>query len=493
MSQHSFRSLFKDIAIYGFGDLTLRATSLVTLPIYTRIFSPADYGILSYVLTIINIISAVSILGCNSAYSLYFFEAETVEAKQIVTSTSLGFISLLSLAVALLFLPFASPISFWSFGTGQHALLFSLAFLSVPAGLINSMCGQVLRNQFQARLFTTLNIITAVLTVGFGLYGVVVMKLGLVGVVGGGLVAACIMLPARFWTIRAWLRPVFAYPMLKKLLAFGVPLVPMTIAYWVFEVSDRIILSKLSTLEQLGLYAVANTLTGALALVNSALGQAWSPHAFRMRTEHPDTAPQFFGHVLTYILVSFGILCVGITVFAREILVSLSSPRFYPAALAIGPLALGFVAYASTQVTAAGLSLAKKTSYLALFAWIAALLNIGLNIIFVPRWGMMAAAWSTAVSYIFLTVAYMISAQRFWRVSYEKYRAATVALLTFVCTAGVLLLPSTDFIPGLLMKTAYCLVYVALLFVFQVLDRRELKGLLALWRGVRVRVLRQQS
>src|SRR5438128_1076961 len=121
MFKPSFRSLFKDIATYGFGDLLLRATSLITLPIYTRIFSPADYGILSYVLTIINLMSAVLALGCNSAYSLYFFEAKTPEAKQVVTSTSIGFVSLSSLAAALLCLPFATPISVWSFGTGQHA------------------------------------------------------------------------------------------------------------------------------------------------------------------------------------------------------------------------------------------------------------------------------------------------------------------------------------------------------------------------------------
>ena len=493
MSQHSFRSFFKDIAVYGFGELLLRATALITLPIYTRIFSPADYGILSYVLTIINLMSAVLALGCNSAYSLYFFEAKTLEEKQIVTSTSLWFIAIWTAAVTLAFLPFAGSISRWSFRTDDYGMLFGLAFLTVPLMLFNSMCGQVLRNQFKARLFTLLNVATAFMTVAFGLYGVLVLKKGLIGVVGGGLLAAGLVLPVRLWTVRDMLRVTYSAEMLKRLLAYGVPLVPMTVAYWVFEVSDRIILGKLSTLEQLGLYAVANTLTSGLAFVNGALGQAWSPHALRMRTDQPDVAPKFFGQVLTYILVSFGILCVGLTVFAHEVLFLLSSPGFYPAALAIGPLALGFVAYASTQVTALGLSLAKKTSYFALFSWLAALLNIGLNIIFVPKWGMMAASWSTAASYIFLTVAYMLAAQRYWPVSYEKYRATTVALLTFVFTVGVLALPTMDFIAGLVVKSIYCLIYIALLFLFHVLDQRELQGMLAFWRGMRLGAVRQES
>jgi O-antigen/teichoic acid export membrane protein len=492
MSQTSFRNLFKDIAIYGFGELLFRATSIITLPVYTRIFNPSDYGVLSYVLTIINLLSAVVSLGCASAYSLYFFEATTTEARRVVTSTSLAFTAIWSFVIALFCLPFSARLSLWSFNTGQYTWLFMLAFLTVPLGLINTMCGQVLRNQFKAKLFTTLNVVTAALTVGLGIFGVVVMKRGLVGVVGGGLIAACIMLPVRLWTIRDLVRPIFSYPMLRNLLAYGVPLVPMTLAYWVFEVSDRIILGKLSTLEQLGLYAVANTLTSGLAFAHGALGQAWSPHAFKMRTEQPELAPAFFGQVLTYILVGFGILGVGLTVFAPEVLRVLASPKFYPAAAAIGPLALGFVAYASTQVTAAGLSLEKKTGYFALFSWIAAFLNIALNILFVPKWGMLAASWSTAASYVFLTAAYLITSQRFWRVSYEKYRATAVVVLTLTFIVGVVLLPSREFMPGLIIKTVYCLAYIGLLFFFHVLDKRELHGVLAFWREGRVRVVRPE-
>jgi O-antigen/teichoic acid export membrane protein len=483
MLKNQFRNLFKDIAIYGFGDLLLRATSLITLPIYTRIFNPADYGVLSYVLTVVNLVGAIVSLGLASAYSLYFFEAETEKEKQLVTFTSLSFTALWSGAVALLCLPFSNAISRLSFNTEEYGLLFALAFLTVPIGLINTMCGQVLRNQFKARLFTLLNIASALMTVGFGLYGVLVLKMGLAGVVGGGLAAACLIFPVRLWTVRDMLRPVYSNEMLRKLLGYGVPLVPMTLAYWVFEVSDRLILGKLSTLEQLGLYAVANSVTTILAFINGALGQAWSPHGFKVRVEQPEIAPQFFGQVMTYILVGFGLMCVGLTAFAREVLMILTSPKFYPAAMAIGPLALGFVAYGSTQVTAAGLSLSKKTKYFALFSWLAALLNIGLNILFVPRWGMLAASWSTALSYIFLTVSYMLMSQRFWRVAYEKRRATTVALLTIVFTVAVWFLPDAELVVSLLMKTAYCLTYVGLLFLLHVLDRRELDAALGLWQG----------
>lgn len=492
MPKHSFRDLFKDIAIYGLGDILLRATAFITMPIYTRIFAPEDFGVLSFINTGVNLFSGVLILGGNSAYALFFFEAKTRPEKQLITSTWLGFLSLWSLAIILLSLPFTGALSRWSFRTDQYRLLCALGLLSVPVSLINTMCGQVLRNQFQARLFTTLSVISSLLTIGLGLFGAVILKMGLTGVIGGGLIAGILILPVRLWTAREMLRPMFSARMLQKLLAYGVPLVPMTLAYWVFEVSDRLILAKLSTLGQLGLYAVANGATSILIFANVSLGQAWSPHAIRIYEDQPEFAKAFFGQMMTYILVGFGVLCVGLTVFAREILMILATPPFYPAALAIGPLALGAVAYASTQVTALGISLSKKTKYFAFFSWAAAILNFVLNILFVPRWGMMAASWSTAVSYIFLTAVYLITSQRLRPVDYEKRRLITVITLTIGFTVAAPLLPGFDSITTIILKIAYCLTYVALLLTFHVIDQREGSMILRTLRGLRIRRVREE-
>jgi O-antigen/teichoic acid export membrane protein len=226
-------------------------------------------------------------------------------------------------------------------------------------------------------------------------------------------------------------------------------------------------------LDQVGLYAVANSLTSVLAYVYGALGQAWSPRAYKVYTEQPEEAPKVYGHVLTYVLLAFGILSVGFTSFAPEVLVLLSTPKFYPAATAVGPLALGFVAYASTQVTAAGISITKRTNYITVYSWIAALLNLGLNVWLIPIWGMMASSWATAMSYVFLTVAYAITTQKLYPLVYEKWRSGLTIVLTVAFTIAAPLLPDLGLIGGILLKAAYCLSFVAALFAFRVLDQRE--------------------
>lgn len=477
------RDLFKDLLIYGTGDIFLKAATFLTLPFYTRIFTPEEYGIWSFVVTSVGLLNSILVLGGDSAYARFFFEAKTEKEKQLITSTWFGFLALWSGSVILFCLPFVGLFSTWSFGTREHGLLFTLTLLAAPVALINTMCGQALRNRFQAQTFVVINVAATLLSIGFSLFGAIVLKLGLTGVLGGTFFAALVILPFRIWTVRDLLSPTFSLQILRKLLKFGVPIVPSSLAYWVFAVSDRILLGKLSNLEQVGLYTVANQVTGILAFFNGALGQAWSPHAIRVYEEHQEYAPIFFGRVMAYVLAGFGLLSVGITTFSHEILMVLTTPSFHAASFAIGPLALAIAAYATTHVTALGISLKKKTHYFAMFSWVAALLNVGLNVLLIPKWGMMAACWTTLAAYVFLTAAYLTFSQRLLPVFYEKKRILVVGGLSFLFTFSAPLLPTFSLIFNILIKSLYCFTFVGLVFLLKGLGGREWEAFLTFMRG----------
>lgn len=466
-----FRKLLRDLAVYGGTDVLLKAVGFITLPIYTRVFSPGEYGAWAVVVAAAGVFGAVVGLGGDSAYARYFFEAKTDEERQRVTSTWFLFLAGWSVGLTVLCLPLSGLLSRWVLDSGGDAALVVLALLAVPVGLMNAMCGQALRNQFRAQLFAALNVATTLLTVGLGLAAVLLLDMGVAGLLAGALAAATVMLPLRLYSVRGLLCRSFSPSLLRALLAYGVPLVPTTLAYWVFTSSDRIMLARLSTMEQVGLYAVANGATSVLAFANSALSQAWSPHAVLLYEREPERAPAVYGQVLVYLLAGFGVLTVGITAFAPELLRVLATPEFAGAAAAVGPLALGYMAYASTQVTSLGISLTKRTGYFALYSWAAALLNVALNLWAVPRWGMAGAAWATMVAYVFLTLAYVVTGQRLWAVVYERRKLAAVVSLTFAFTLGTRLLPPMGLAAGVALKALYCAVFGVLLLACVVAPR----------------------
>ena len=66
--------LGKDSAVYGLGGVLAKSVSFFTLPIYTRIFTPADYGTIDMLAVLSSFLGAILVMGMDSAQSMYFFK-----------------------------------------------------------------------------------------------------------------------------------------------------------------------------------------------------------------------------------------------------------------------------------------------------------------------------------------------------------------------------------------------------------------------------------
>lgn len=478
------RRLVRDVGIYGIGDFLVKASAVLTLPIYTRLFPPDEFGAYSLILTGVGLISAILILGGDSAYARFFFaESEGVD-RRVLTTTWLGFLAIWAGALSAALFLARGELARLSFGSPDLGVAIGLAVAGAPISLMNNMLGQVLRNRFQSGLFISLNLLSTLLTIGLSVYAVIVLRLGITGMLLGTLAGALLVLPIRFYVVREMFAPVFSAALLGRILRYSVPLVPASLAYWVFISSDRFMLGKLSTLDELGLYTVAVTVAGVMSFVNGAIGQAWSVHAVRIYEERRGDAPELFGRMLTYLTAGFGLLCVGLSAFAGEAIALLSAPAFAAAAAAVGPLALGMVAMASTQVTALGMTLRNRTVFVLAGSWIAALINLGLNVLLIPKWGMLGASWSTAIAYWCLTLSYLGFSQRLLPLRLALPALLSTVGLTVAFTVGTAALPTGPVYLSLLLRGLFCLAYVALLFAFRVLSwddlttARRLLGLL---------------
>lgn len=480
----SIRRLARDIAIYGSADFVLRASAFLTLPIYTRVFDPGEYGLWSFVVTFTFLLNTVLVLGGDAAYARFFFAARDRRELEVLTSTLVFFLALVGCATVAVILPFSGLVADWSFGTREHRDLIVLALLAGPVVVVNTILGQALRNQFRPVLFAALNIATAVLGVGLSLYLIVGRDFGVEGVLVGALVAALLVLPARVWAVRSLLRPVFSGAVLRRLLVFGLPLVPAAAAGWVISVSDRIVLGKLADLREVGLYAVAASVASVLTFLNAPLGEAWTPHAVQAYERDQETARDFYGRVLTYIVLGFGFLAVAVTAFGRELLSLLTQPEYTAARTAIAPLALAAVAFATIQVTSAGISLRRKTGYIAAVTAVGAAVNLILNLLLVPVWGMRASAWATAVTAVLLTVAYGLISHRLWRIRYETRRVAVIAAATVAFTVGAQALPELPLPGAIALQAGYCLAYLAVLLTLGAVDRRETRAAASVLTGL---------
>ena len=116
---------------------------------------------------------------------------------------------------------------------------------------------------------------------------------------------------------------------------------------------------------------------------------------------------------------------LALTLFAKEIL-DLVAPSFHDAYLAVGPLALGTALYGVSTVLTTGLAIVRKTVHLAALAVSAATLNVVLNFVLIPPFGIVGAGLATAAGYGALALSYYWLAQRLYPTPYEPRKVVTL-------------------------------------------------------------------
>jgi len=296
---------------------------------------------------------------------------------------------------------------------------------------------------------------------------VVLFNLGVAGALLGAATASLVMIPVRLMSIRDLLSRSFSFKFLKQLLLFGLPLVPMNIAFWLFSNADRLMLARLATLEAVGLYSIAGSLAAVIMLLQNAIGQSWLPHGIKLFEEDEALASSVFARTMVIFLAAMGIIIIGFVALAQEVIFILVPPAYYDAFKVIPFLAAGFIFFTSAHVSVVAIMAKNKTTYIMLACWLIALINIGLNALLIPAFGIAGAGAATGISYLFFALSYALVSKRLWPIVYPQKTVA--GLLAVPLLAVFIIYLISLFGPGivinLLLKITITLVAAAALAI----------------------------
>lgn len=467
-------ALGRNFAIYGLGDVATNIISFLLLPLYTRFLTPADYGAISLLLTVEVVAKIVFRCGLDASFMRLFYDCESHADRQRLASTIFWFLAGLNGVVLALLLVAAPFISSHLFGVPGYTLALVLQLLYTFVVGFYFIPFHVMRMEGQSRQFSTLTttraaatlVMRLVLIVGFGL-GVLGFVLAdvLVGIVFTGILAR--------W-FRPLLRFTFSRTLLDQALRFGLPRLPHGVAQQVMAVGDRYILRLFGTLAEVGVYSIGASFGLALKLALSAFEYAWAP--FYYETMKQADAKQTFTLVTTYGIGVLVLLEAGLAAIAPEVVRLMTTTEFYGAAAVIPWIGLGVVFNGVYLLTSIGLNITKSTKYYPVATAIAAGTSIGGNLVLVPRFGAIGAAWANAAAYAVLAVVAMRFSQRVYPVTYEWGRLARLAIAGGGAFTIAWLVP--EGMPawlGLLVRGSIVVAaYPLLLVVLGFYDRREL-------------------
>jgi O-antigen/teichoic acid export membrane protein len=433
LSVKQVKSLASDSVIYGLAGIISRMITVFLVPIYTRIFKPSDYGIISLINATFFVVGMLSICALdNSAARWYYDTSDDTERKKTIAS---WFWFQLALGTALCsIMIFSGPIFFrYVFDVQQKRLW--LIWLFPCFTLITNILPGIIWNWYRfsrkpkATIIYTLS--QSLLTIGLTVLFVVVFKWGILGVYAALFISSFVFSCIGVAVLRDWINlKYFERKRLQEMLRFSLPLVPAAIAFWLINSTDAYFIQFFRNQSEVGLFSVGASLASGVALFTGAFQQAWGPFAFSIINE-PDVKRTYANVFLVFGVVS-SIILLAMFLFSPEILMLLTTPQYYHSAWVASILSINIILIGFSYIASIGTNIVKNNTHYSIGVFAAACVTVVLDIILIPMWGKEGSAIATVLAQLIVPVYLFYHANRLYPVNYPFGRVSLFMLSSVV-------------------------------------------------------------
>ena len=468
------KSLMAQSATYGLGDLLTKAIAFLLIPVYTRFLSPADYGILGVASAITAVLAILYPVGLNAAAMRFYYDTPDEKSRRDLLGT---------LALAVLVIGFALTLILAA--TPLGSALFRAAVKDIPfhpyvnillwtACLANvSVIPLVIfRVQEKPGRYVAYTAGGFLLSTAAILYFVVGRRAGALGNLRGVLIASGVMALAYALSTFRHANLTFRWRWLRDGLVYALPVVPHLLAHWALTLSDRGVLNQVVSLDQVGVYTLGYQVSIVLALVSQALNTAWTPFFYRLAGE--EEAKPKLARFFTYYLGIMVFTALGLALLGGDVIRIVAHPEYHEAARLVPVITLAYLVQAFYYPAVFALFYQRKTQYLPLLTGSAAALNILMNVVLIPGWGIYAAAWNKVLAYAVLAVATFAVGQKVYPIAWEYRRLAKMLLVggALFAISEVLLAP-LGLWARVALRLALCAVFPLLLWLARFPEAEE--------------------
>ena len=456
---------------FGFGMLSSTVASLFLIPVYTRFLSPAEYGLLEIINVWLAILSICFGLGMWSALFNSIMKHDDMSARKVTAGT----------AILLLVIPvvISSLIIIFSLGFFLNLLKgINIIYIAILLVLINGtgilivVPFAMLRAMEQSKKYLALSIYGLVITIALTFILLGFARRNVLGVLEARLLASIGMM----FFVSPYLcrntRLIFNFKEAKELIRFGMPLIPTALGLWVLDLSDRFFLQYFRNLGEVGIYSLGYKYASIVSLPIVAFSLAW-PQVLLPITKRPD-AKKTIGRIFTYFMLVTTFMALSLSIFSKEVIRMVSAAEFHDAYKIVWYIALGYVFYGGYIFASSGIYISGKSSSLPMAVGIAAILNAGLNYLFIPRFGMAGAACATLISYVIMCLVMWYLSKGFYPISFEFLRLGKIigAAVIIYLYSSIFLVNNTA--STLIIKVLSMPGYVVILFILGFFNREEI-------------------
>jgi len=389
------RSFFKDSFIYTLPMILTYGTNFFLLPLYTSVLTPTDYGAMEMLKTFESIALLIVCFEISQAFAVYYSSEKDVEVRIKYASTALWFTCFCYLVFLIICLIYSAEVSSVLFGSSGYIEEFKLGILYIVISGLFHIVTMQLRFDLKSIKYAISSLIAFFITAICSVVFAYIYHAGFIGMIGGLLIGSFAGLMYALLQSRNCFKLEIDFKILKNMLIFSIPLIPASATVFINGYVDRIFINHYLSLEEVGLYGIGFKIAAIVSLMLIGFNRALTPLIFRNHSVKETPAKINF---LLKIFFSISLLFfLGLSIFSLDILKILTNSSYYPAHRIVIIL-VPAILLSQMYMFAPGLSLSKKTRILMWIAILSAVINAFLNMVLIPIFGYIGAAWATLLA-----------------------------------------------------------------------------------------------
>lgn len=468
------KRFFQASFIYVVAQVLSLVASLISFPILTRILTVSEYGVLGLCNTVLLFGCAASKMGLQNSIIRFYPEYKKTKKLSIFYST----FWLAGGGSAVIISIFVLPFILYSAPTGYHYAFIAVTFM-VFGNSIFSIVSNFLRSEEKNTINALINVVLRYVGTFGGIALIYWFEIGISGLFWSQFIVIVVI---SVWYFTSYYKQhtlsctAISIDLFKKSLGYGLPLIAFEFSNIALAFSDRFLITRYLGAQQLGIYVAGYTVCFYISdLIRRPMQQAIMPIYLRIYTEQGSKKTSvFLQDILGYVFLIIIPVFAGVVAIRSELIMVLSSSKYASAAAVIPWVLAGTLLYGCQPLLAAGFYIKKQTGVFSIIMIIGAALNISLNLLWIPSYGIIAAAWSTSISYIAVLVVMTIVSNKSLPLSLPIKRI----LFYSACSLAMYLL--IDHLPSLAFAVKIAIgvsVYSALVLVLDRKVSREVSSL----------------
>jgi O-antigen/teichoic acid export membrane protein len=423
----SARFVFGSTAAYLAVSVATMATSILLVPLMTRVLAPADYGVMLLVSNGSAIISFLLAFSLGQALPTLFSSTASEARRRALCTTlfvSIATIMLVAFGLAALF---SRQIATAFTHRPDDAAAITWAAVWAYLNVCSLILVLIARTSERHTLYLTVQLPGLALQVILIVWLLLVEPMGLVGFYVATSISAAFTTVVYLFALRRWISGPYDPAQIVAASGIGAQMLPWQFATVVTTSSAAFFLTRGAGLEEAGLFSLANGAAGLLMAISNSFESAWSPFVLT-RKDQPDLSNI---QVRIFSLFSAALLVAAsaISLFAHEIFILLAGPAFRDGYRLVPGLSLAFCIYAFAACFAQGMQARQRTVHYAWIGCAATLVFFSACFALVERFGAFGLIASMCISFLTMLVLLQVTSQRSMPVPYPWPRHGLMWLI----------------------------------------------------------------